>query len=579
MMNSINVLKDYKIILNGGYTYYCYYGGRGGGKTENIAIMLVVLAMKYPKQRILCVREVVATIRDSVRQAIVDSISSLNADSLFTITSRRIYCINGSEFIFAGMGDHFARKIKSIKGINVTWVEEASDISEKSWLTLLPSVLRTPNAKIIVSFNPLSSDDIVYRQFVSGTPPHNSYIKKVCYYDNPFFKDSPLEEQRLHQKETLPLALYSHIWEGEILSNLANPLFSSEVIENMNTEFDYGDIIKAVVACDPATTNKHHSNEYGVISFVKLKNGTIIALGDYSSNTTPHNFANIVCNAVEELKQICSDVCVVVETNQGGDFIKHAIISVNPLINVVEVRAGADKIQRAIPIASLCSAGRVKFDITANFDKLKRQMKLITHNGFIGVKGESPDRLDAFVWGVFYLAGMKNFDTQELYYPSSSFVVDSTFNFVNARNVLFCFIDSFGIYAATIDILSSSDTSTKALVTDSLYFDNNDSFADYISKNSFYAIMCPNNELTHTLGITCSVYNASVNNNELISNTKNLILNNSVMFSDSIPTRQYNVLSGQLIVLSAQSFDYGKKPINPFVILLNYIADNYKNIA
>lgn len=574
MKENIKILEAFKALLETDYTFYCYYGGRGGGKTENIALILVLMAMRK-KTRFLCIRETYRTIRDSVRQSILDAISTFEVDDLFqTSINKIIFKPNKSEFIFAGMGDNFSHRIKSIKGVNVTWVEEASDISERSWLTLLPSVLRTPNAKIIVSFNPFSEDDIVYKQFISGTPPYNSYIKKINYDDNPFFLDTPLDEQRKHQLETLPFALYDHIWNGEILKHIANALFDENTIRNIYiTDVDYKDITAIVISCDPATTNKDHSNEYGIIALGRLKDGNIIALKDYSNVMSPNEFTNIVLRAVNEWEKVCENVKVVVETNQGGDFIKHTILIKNPLIQVKEVSAGVDKVKRVLPISNLCAIGRVKLDKSFDFSKLVKQMKLITQSGYAGAKGESPDRLDAFVWGIYYLAELKNFDTRESYYKSEYFYEDNAYSFVDYDNVVFGYIDSVGYYFIELSILSNADTYKKILITDSLFFDNMQEAKEYLSNKEY--IFLPNNELTLSLNINCNTYDLIQDINELISANYHLFCENKLMISKDMPTRKMGIVAGQLVLLSLLEYKRDNvETLKPFVLICNYALNH-----
>lgn len=574
----IRIIKEYKTILDKDYTYYCYYGGRGGGKTENIAMILVLLAISRENQRILCIREIYATIRDSIRQAIVDAIYAMKVEGLFVILSNRIYCrATNTEFIFAGMGDNFARKIKSIKGVTLTWIEEASDISEKSWLTLLPSILRTPNAKMIISFNPYSADDIVYRQFVSGTPPINSYVKKVCYWDNPFFENSPLEEQRKHQLETLPYAIYSHIWEGEILTHIANALFDEVTISHIYKTRS-AKIVKICIACDPASTHKDHSNEYGIIVLGKLENGDVIGLGDFSKSVSPSGFAEIVEDTFNTFKMLCEDISIVVETNQGGDFIKHTLLSNNPNYNIIEVRAGTDKINRAMPIANLCSMGKVYLDKSFDFTQLIRQMKLITYNGFMGIKGESPDRLDAFVWGVYYLADLKNFDSIETYYKKEYFTFNKEFVFKEARDILIGYIDFSGIFVLKFDILSDINTNKRVLVTDSLYFKDVIDFKEYLESIKYKMLIMPQSELTYNLGIDCSTYTTFAGQaQDFVMKNYQDIVKGCIMFDKKIPTRQYDLNIGQLIAMAVNNYKLGKDT-PPFIMLLNYVVDNYRGI-
>lgn len=74
---TIQIQECFKYILGDYYTYLCYYGGRGGGKSESIAQMLVLRAANEPRLRILCMRETQNTIADSVKSILEKWIHAL----------------------------------------------------------------------------------------------------------------------------------------------------------------------------------------------------------------------------------------------------------------------------------------------------------------------------------------------------------------------------------------------------------------------------------------------------------------------------------------------------------------------
>ncbi|GAA9010081.1 hypothetical protein BTM285_08480 [Helicobacter pylori] len=130
---TIQVQECFKYILGDYYTYLCYYGGRGGGKSESIAQMLVLRAYNEPRLRVLCMRETQNTIADSVKSILEKWIHALELSSEFKIKADKIEANNGSTFLFKGMQEYNAGNIKSIADINITWIEEAQYFSERSW--------------------------------------------------------------------------------------------------------------------------------------------------------------------------------------------------------------------------------------------------------------------------------------------------------------------------------------------------------------------------------------------------------------------------------------------------------------
>lgn len=192
--------------------YKSYHGGRGSGKSVNVARTLVIKACQE-KHRILCCREVQNTIRDSVHKLIADQIEDMGLSPYFEITQTSIRNVNGSEFIFKGLRFD-PQGIKSTEGITLCWVEEAQTVSENSWSILIPTI-REPNSEIWLTWNPLDEASATYQRFVVNTPPDCIDVE-VNYYDNPYFPDVLRQEMEwLKQKD---FGAYEHVWLGKPLS-------------------------------------------------------------------------------------------------------------------------------------------------------------------------------------------------------------------------------------------------------------------------------------------------------------------------------------------------------------------------
>ena len=190
--------------------YKVLYGGRGSGKTHQVAEYLVVNSL-LQKEKILCTREIQRSIKESVHAVLVSKINALGLGKYFTITQNKISNITGSEFIFAGLRMNID-SIKSIEGITKCWIEEAQSVSRKS-LDILRPTIRTKDSEIIITFNPEREQDPVWQDFIINTPD-SAYVQKVNYNDNPFFPDD-LEKER---KECFDKNQddYKWIWLGEL---------------------------------------------------------------------------------------------------------------------------------------------------------------------------------------------------------------------------------------------------------------------------------------------------------------------------------------------------------------------------
>src|SRR5258708_2763739 len=115
--------------------YKILYGGRGGMKTETVALALIILATRM-KLRILCLREIQKSIDESVYETIKNRILDLGLADEFEIQAKTIISRRtGSEFIFSGIR-YSINSIKSLARIDIAWVEEAGPVSKRSWISL-----------------------------------------------------------------------------------------------------------------------------------------------------------------------------------------------------------------------------------------------------------------------------------------------------------------------------------------------------------------------------------------------------------------------------------------------------------
>lgn len=189
--------------------YHIMHGGRGGGKSVFVAKTLVIEAYLSPIQ-ILCARELMNSIADSSMALLWEQVEQLGLDGFFTKTKTELVGLNGSRFFFRGLKTNIT-SIKSIARIDRVWCEEAEAISSDSWDILTPSV-RTPGARILITFNPRMLMDATYQRFVIK-PPSDSIITECNYCDNPHFPDA-LDLERRDMEVNDP-DLYQHVWLGQ----------------------------------------------------------------------------------------------------------------------------------------------------------------------------------------------------------------------------------------------------------------------------------------------------------------------------------------------------------------------------
>lgn len=544
-----NIPAHFYPLFKGKHLYYVFYGGRGGGKSENIAQCLILLSTQK-RLRILCAREIQGSIQESVKDMLVSWINKLELENYFIIKANKIIGRNGSEFIFKGFSNIAATKLKSISNIDITWFEEADVMSERSWEIIIPSILRKPKSFLIVSFNPHLESDIIYKNFILEKPPERSYICKINYNDNPFFKQSNLEYVRMNDEVKLSKDEYEHKWLGEIKRQVKGALFRDATINAMasNDIFRRDDYTRLIIATDPATTHKEHSNKFGIIVAGLNKQGLMIILEDCSDILSPLEFAL----KVDTLYKAYNADCVVVETNAGGDFISYTLLSYNPKLNIREVRAIKDKVNRAMPIANLCDIGKIKFLTSSkDFANLTRQMRLMNTQGFLGAKGESPDSVDALVWAGFDLFNLG--ETQETLLILEWFSRDNSYLMKETINQCLIATNHKECVALIYDIVGNVNTNKKILIFD-YYICENANIKEILEYANSYNLICPDIPLFEN--VDCSYYeNSKIDLYDVTMSNLSYFRDNLVMLSDELPDKTYRNLQGNLPRLAISRFN------------------------
>lgn len=191
------------------HRFKVFYGGRGSGKSWQVAEALIVMA-NIGKIKVLCCREIQASIRDSSYSLLKGSAERLGLGDAFEYKETEIvHKKTGSTFIFKGLFRN-EQSVKSTEGVDICWVEESQTITSTSLDTLIPTI-RKEGSEIWFTFNPLNANDPVYERFVKNPSPE-VYSRKVNFDENPFFPDE-LRKEMLWDKQN-DYDKYLHIWEG-----------------------------------------------------------------------------------------------------------------------------------------------------------------------------------------------------------------------------------------------------------------------------------------------------------------------------------------------------------------------------
>lgn len=186
-------------IFDWDYREYLCVGGYGSSKSYHIVLKLILKAIEE-KRKILVVREVYDTIRESCFDLFLEILEDLDLlehnsnrkrskKVRYKTSPMQLLFPNGSKVIFKGMDK--PGKLKSINGVSIVWLEEASEVKYAGYKEL-KGRLRHPTLSLhfILSTNPVGTENWVYQHFFKRTNDDGS-ITVI------------LDDQKLYRKHTI----------------------------------------------------------------------------------------------------------------------------------------------------------------------------------------------------------------------------------------------------------------------------------------------------------------------------------------------------------------------------------------
>lgn len=185
------------------------YGGRGGAKSHFFAEQLIVRCYSSTTRGV-CIREVQKSIKDSVKQLLIDKIAKLGLQREFEVLETEIRGPHGSLIIFVGMQSYNADNIKSLEGYDIAWVEEAQTLSQHS-LDLLRPTIRKEGSELWFSWNPRYKTDPV-DLFFRKNQRDNAIVIPINWTDNPWFP--AVLRKEMEDDFALDADKAEHIWNG-----------------------------------------------------------------------------------------------------------------------------------------------------------------------------------------------------------------------------------------------------------------------------------------------------------------------------------------------------------------------------
>jgi len=234
--------------------YKVPYGGRGSAKSWSIARALLLIG-KQPSVlwpgwyeecernglkphetgiRILCYRETMRSIEESVHQLLTDQIRLLRLGGFYRVQQKNIVGANGTEFFFAGVRQS-VDNLKSYEGVHIAWGSQSEAMSKNSLNVVIPTIRRdikvkdrTFDSELWFDFNPVFEDDEVYKLFaIEANRPQNSQVAFINWHDNPYFPEV-LRKEREDLMRRDPDEC-QHVYEGTCRTAVEGAIYKKEL--------------------------------------------------------------------------------------------------------------------------------------------------------------------------------------------------------------------------------------------------------------------------------------------------------------------------------------------------------------
>lgn len=388
-------------------TYSCALGGSRSGKTFFYCYAIVCRALRV-KSRHLIVRRHAVDVKNAIGSDTLPKVLKLlklekGAHHSYNKVEGILTFKNGSQIYLYGLDD--GRGLDKILGMEFSTIY-GNEVSEFTYSAI--DILKTrlaENSGLPLRFyfdcNPPSTRHWVHRLFVEAVDPVTS--EKLNKENYPHVLMNPEDNKENLPKnyiddvlKTMSLRAQNRFLHGRFSNDKENALFEERFIKR----YDPPEFERIVVAVDPAISTDVGSDETGIITAAKGIDGRYYVLDDQSGKMSPQNWAG---RAVKMYHTSGSDA-LVAEVNQGGDMVKTIVQGVpgGENVNFQKVWASKGKYLRAEPVAALYQRGLVSHP--QPLFELESQMLEFKIDFDRKREGYSPDRLDALVWALTFLA-------------------------------------------------------------------------------------------------------------------------------------------------------------------------------
>jgi phage terminase large subunit-like protein len=380
-------------LVDGDSDLWLLEAGRGSGKTEACSRYFAKYMHENPGHRGTIVAP---TAGDAVEACVhgPSGLKSVDPEVEFKPSApggMKVVWPSGSEALL--IGTHSPRDIDRLRAggnRHIIWWEEmaANPHLKEAWDIAAFGLRLGEHPHSIGSTTPRNTTEYRAIRGMDGV-----VFTKASLFDNPHNPKRWVEKMRKRYEGT---RLGRQELRGELLDDVPGALWSRFILESVRVpaeEGGYPDMAYVVVAIDPAATANEDSSDTGIVVCGLGVNGKGYVLEDATCHLEPDGWGT---RAIRKYEKWQADL-IVGEVNNGGDMVEYVIASLNPKVAFKQVRASRGKQTRAQPIATLYGNGRTRDPMIHHvgaFPELEDQLCT-----WVPGEEDSPDRLDALVWG------------------------------------------------------------------------------------------------------------------------------------------------------------------------------------
>lgn len=260
-------------------------GGRGSGKSSDVAIMLTTLIMNHAVNAVV-IRKIDNTLVTSVYEQIKWAIEQLGVTAYFKFTKSPMeihYLPRGNKIIFRGAQN--PERLKSLKDSKfpyaIAWIEELAEFkNEDEVTTITNSLLRGELGdglfyKFFFTYNPPKrKTSWVNKKYETQFQPVNTFVHHSTYLDNPFISKQFIQEAEAAKQRNEKRYRWEYL--GEAIGSGVVPFDNLEFRQITDEEYNAFDNIRNAVdfgyATDPLAFVRWHYDK---------KKNTIYAMDEH----------------------------------------------------------------------------------------------------------------------------------------------------------------------------------------------------------------------------------------------------------------------------------------------------------